>query len=113
MNDSNPNVSPSSDDRWARDTLTQLALAAVTEQRRARRWGIFFKFLFFAYLVVLLALAWPDNLSTATASTKRHTALVRVEGLISSSTEASAKNVIEALRKAFKDDQYRRRGAGN
>lgn len=105
MSDPNLNAYPSSDDRWARETLTKLALAAVTEQRRARRWGIFFKFLFFTYLVVLLALAWPDNLGQATASVKRHTALVRVEGLISSSTEASAKNVIEALRKAFKDEK--------
>ena len=102
MNEPNANTYPSSDDRWARDILTQLALAAVTEQRRTRRWGIFFKFLFLIYLVVLLALAWPDSLSTASA--KRHTALVRVEGLISSNTEASAKNVIEALRKAFKDE---------
>jgi hypothetical protein len=30
-----------------------------------------------------------------------------VDGLISGSTEASAKNVIEALRKAFKDDRTR------
>ncbi len=102
MNEPNANAYPSSDDRWARDILTQLALAAVTEQRRTRRWGIFFKFLFLIYLIVLLVLAWPDSLSTASA--KRHTALVRVEGLISSSTEASAKNVIEALRKAFKDE---------
>lgn len=104
MSDPNSNTYPSTDDRWARETLTKLALAAVTEQRRARRWGIFFKLLFLAYLVVLLALAWPDNLSTA-ASAKRHTALVRVEGLISNSTAASAKNVIEALRKAFKDEK--------
>jgi len=105
MSDPNSNTYPSNDDRWARETLTKLALAAVTEQRRARRWGIFFKFLFLAYLVVLLALAWPDNLGTAAASAKRHTALVRVEGLISNSTAASAKNVIEALRKAFKDEK--------
>ncbi|MCB1766376.1 MAG: signal peptide peptidase SppA, partial [Candidatus Competibacteraceae bacterium] len=64
----------------------------------------FFKFLFFGYLVLLLVLAWPDNLGKATASAKRHTALVRVEGLIASSTEASAKNLIGALRKAFKDN---------
>jgi len=102
VNEPNANAYPSSDDRWARDILTQLALAAVTEQRRTRRWGIFFKFLFLIYLIVLLALAWPDRLSTA--SVKRHTALVRVEGLISSSTEASAQNVIQALRKAFKDE---------
>ena len=95
------------DDRWARDALTQLAFAAVTEQRRARRWGIFFKFLFFGYLVGLLVLAWPDSLGTAgvTTATGNHTALIRIDGLIAGSTEASAKNVIEALRKAFKDEK--------
>ncbi|MCC6134770.1 MAG: signal peptide peptidase SppA [Candidatus Contendobacter sp.] len=105
MADLNPNLP--GDDRWAREALTQLAFAAVTEQRRARRWGIFFKFLFFGYLVGLLVLAWPDSLDTTamTASAKKHTALVRIDGLISSSTEASAKNIIEALRKAFKDDK--------
>ncbi|HRD64725.1 MAG TPA: signal peptide peptidase SppA [Candidatus Competibacter sp.] len=102
MNESNSSSNFSGDERWARDVLTKLAFAAVTEQRRARRWGIFFKLLFFAYLVGLLVLAWPENLDTA-GSVKRHTALVRVDGLISGSTEASAKNVIEALRKAFKD----------
>jgi protease-4 len=105
MADLNPNLP--GDDRWAREALTQLAFAAVTEQRRARRWGIFFKFLFFGYLVGLVFLAWPDSLDTTsvTASAKKHTALVRIDGLIASSTEASAKNVIEALRKAFKDDK--------
>ena len=105
MSDPNPNAHPPGDERWARDTLTQLAFAAVKEQRRARRWGIFFKLLFFAYLVTLLVLVWPDDLGTATAAAKKHTALVRVDGLIASSTEASAKNVIEALRKAFKDEK--------
>ena len=104
-----PNATPNpklpDDEHWARDVLGKLALAAVTEQRRARRWGIFFKLLFFAYLVTLLVLAWPDSLGTTTVSAKKHTALVRVDGLIASSTEASAKNVIEALRKAFKDDK--------
>jgi protease-4 len=104
MNQSDPNSCLSGDDRWARDALTKLAFAAVAEQRRARRWGIFFKLLFFAYLVALLALAWPDNLTAvATTAVKPHTALIRVAGLISDGTEASAKNVIEALRKAFKD----------
>lgn len=103
MSEVNPNSSLPADDRWAREALTKLAFAAVAEQRRARRWGIFFKLLFFGYLIALLALAWPDKLGSKTAIAKRHTALVRVEGLIASSTEASAKNLIEALRKAFKD----------
>jgi protease-4 len=104
MSEPEPSSNLPGDDRWARDALTKLAFAAVAEQRRTRRWGIFFKLLFFAYLVLLLVLAWPDDLGTvAGGGVKRHTALVRVEGLISGGTEASAKNVIEALRKAFKD----------
>lgn len=105
MSEPNPHSNPPGDERWARDTLTRLAFAAVTEQRRARRWGIFFKLLFFAYLVTLLVLVWPDNIESSASSTKRHTALVRVDGLIASGTEASSKNVIDALRKAFKDDK--------
>ncbi len=104
MTDPNPNLKTPNDEHWAREVLTRLAFAAVTEQRRTRRWGIFFKLLFFAYLVLLLVLAWPDSLDTTTSG-KRHTALVRVDGLIASSAEASAKNVIEALRKAFEDEK--------
>ncbi|MDZ7622223.1 MAG: signal peptide peptidase SppA [Candidatus Competibacteraceae bacterium] len=100
---SDPNSKAPDEERWAREVLGKLAMAAVTEQRRARRWGIFFKLVFLTYLLVLLALAWPDNLGQAARSAKSHTALVRVGGLISSSSEASAKNVNEALRKAFAD----------
>ena len=104
MNGSDTNTNLSNEERWARDALTKVALAAVTEQRRGRRRGIFFKLLFFSYLVGLVVLAWPDNLGSATSGvSKLHTALVRVDGLIASSSEASAKNIIEGLRKAFKD----------
>lgn len=105
MSDPNPNPLLPSDERWARETLTKVALAAVTEQRRARRWSIFFKLLFFGYLVTLLVLAWPNTFSTSTATAKKHTALVRVDGLIASGAEANAKDLIEALRKAFKDEK--------
>ena len=42
--------------KWERELLSRLAFASLSEQRRARRWGIFFKFLFFGYLVILLLL---------------------------------------------------------
>ena len=35
--------SPEDGDRWERDVLRKLAESALTGQRRARRWGIFFK----------------------------------------------------------------------
>ena len=106
MTDSDLTPKLPGDERWAREALTKVALAAVTEQRRARRWNIFFKLLFFGYFLALLLLAWPKPLfKSADDLTSKHTALVRIEGLIASSSEANARNVIEALRNAFKDEK--------
>jgi protease IV len=96
--------SQSDPSQWERQLLQQTLMATVTEQRRRRRWGIFFKFLAFGYLFLLLGLAyWSDDLVVGKSLAKEHTALVKVDGLISSETKASADNVITALRKAFKD----------
>ena len=45
------------DERWERELVSKLAMAALAEQRRSRRWGIFFKLLTFAYVTVILLLA--------------------------------------------------------
>jgi protease-4 len=34
---------------WERSVLEKVAMASVTEQRRSRRWGVFFKILMFVY----------------------------------------------------------------
>ena len=47
-NPETPNNSPD----WERRTLEKLLFAAVAEQKARRRWGIFFKALGFAYLVL-------------------------------------------------------------
>jgi hypothetical protein len=50
--------SPSGDESaWEKSLIEKLALAGVTEQRRSRRWGIFFKLVMMTYLVVLLAMS--------------------------------------------------------
>ncbi|TDI81743.1 MAG: S49 family peptidase, partial [Betaproteobacteria bacterium] len=41
---------------WEKQALEKLAFSSVQEQRRARRWGIFFKSLTFVYLFILLFL---------------------------------------------------------
>jgi protease-4 len=94
-----PNV-PGRSPNWERDLLDRLAFASLTEQRRARRWKIFFRFFFAAYLLVILVLAQSDNWSGKSLS-KRHTALVDLDGEISASSQASADNVISGLRAAF------------
>jgi protease-4 len=88
---------------WERGVIEKLALEALKEQKRARRWGIFFKLLTFAYLtfLIVLLLDWRGD-AERLAGTK-HTALVDVVGVIDSKGAASADSVIGALQSAFKD----------
>jgi protease-4 len=89
---------------WERGVVRKLAFAAIEEQRRSRRWGIFFKFLTFAYLLTLLLLWMPDKLpGTGLKVSGGHTALVDVKGVIADDAEASADSVITSLRDAFDD----------
>jgi protease-4 len=89
-------------DNWERKTLEKIALAAVDEQRRSRRWGILFKTLIFIYLFALLfiGMGWVGKKDT---STGKHTALVELRGVIGPDSAASADNIITGLQEAFKD----------
>jgi len=92
------------DDDWNRDLVNRLAFAAVDEQRRARRWGIFFKFLMAGYLLLLLVLYLPTDWSDLSKVSEKHTALVDFKGIITDSSEASADKIITGLRAAFEDE---------
>ncbi len=91
-------------DQWERKLVEKIALAGIAEQRRARRWGIFFKLLTFAYItwIVLLVTGWQ---AAEAPSAERHTALVEIDGLIAPGTDASAERVIAALQAAFEDQR--------
>ncbi len=90
-----------SDANWEREVLEKLATSALREQQRARRWGIFFKLLGFAYLTILLLLIISPRLDDVSAG--KHTALVEIVGVIDSKGDASADRVTGALQSAFKD----------
>ncbi|MCC6531523.1 MAG: S49 family peptidase [Burkholderiales bacterium] len=88
---------------WERSVLEKVALASLQEQRRARRWGIFFKLLGFIYLFALLfvALGWlgkRDGVSPA-----KHTAVVEIRGVIAPDHPGAADNITTGLQEAFKD----------
>jgi protease-4 len=87
---------------WEKDTLNRLAFAAINEQRRARRWSVFFKSLFFIYLFVIF-FYMPSDWNKGTIKSAKHTALIELEGVIAANTQASADNLVGALRAAFKD----------
>ena len=89
---------------WERGVLEKLAYSAIQEQRRARRWGIFFKVLTFGYLfiVLFLIMGWIGRGDSGLV-TGKHTALVELEGVIAAKNSASADNLIASLHAAFKD----------
>lgn len=91
-------------ENWERGVLEKLAMSAVQEQRRTRHWSIFFKALTFCYLFILLFLYmdWAGNKADGLAGGK-HTALIELNGLISSDSNANADNLIGSLQAAFKD----------
>ncbi len=85
---------------WEREIIETLAFTAINEQRRTRRWSIFFKSLFFLYMVaVLIAAISPFSDDSATVGTS-HTAVVDVIGIISEGSDAGADNIIKGLRSA-------------
>ncbi len=99
MTDENKNK-----EEWQADVISKLAFAAVDEQRRSRRWGIFFKALFFVYLLILMIMAFSSSDGTTNlGKASEHTALVDVQGVIADGAEASADNIIQGLRAAFKE----------
>lgn len=102
-----PASAPAAGDRtW--QLLEKAVLAGVIEQRRARRWGIFFKGLFFLYLLAALFLysSWGDLEKTA-AVHRPHVALIEVRGVIADEERASADNLVGSLRAAFEDENTR------
>src|ERR1700761_8125495 len=83
---------PGHEPGWERAALERIALAAITEQRAARRWRIFFRFVFLA--VIVLAVWGVLNLSgERVATTGRHTAMISLDGEIATDTNANAEDI--------------------
>lgn len=88
---------------WERKVLEKLALEALAEQKRARRWGIFFKLLGFGYLALVLVIALDLGGSEHVAEGTKYTALVELTGVIKAKGDADAEQVVNALQAAFED----------
>lgn len=101
MNETTPTPPNPGPPGWERDLLEKVLLASLTEQRRARRWNIFFKALLFLYVAAGLAVASAPWLEKRKGGGKSgHTAVVDVAGMIAPGLPASADNVMEGLRDA-------------
>lgn len=90
---------------WEREVIENMLMSTLKEQRARRRWSIFFRCLFIAYVTVMTVALWFVFAPNAQdgKSSERHTALIKIDGVISSSKNSASKALLPALRKAFSD----------
>ena len=88
---------------FERQLVERMSFEFLREQRRSRRWGIFFKILAFAHVTLLLVLSAPSLWKDGLFGADKVTALVDVQGVIAHGSDASADTVVTGLRAAFKN----------
>ncbi|WP_257295323.1 S49 family peptidase [Endozoicomonas sp. YOMI1] len=103
--ESSSEAQDSLDSNRAWDLVDTLAKGALLEQRRSRRWSIFFKLLTFGWLFFSVAVIYnATNISDVVISdgSSEHTALVEIDGQIGGG-DVNADVVVSGLRSAFED----------
>lgn len=85
--------------------IEKLVLSMQAEQRKDRRWRIFFRLLGFGYLILMFTLFYPMRSGESTTEhSEPHTAIVDVQGVIADAADgsvASADIITKSLRNAF------------
>ena len=87
----------------AQPLFAELARDFLRERRAERRWRVFFRLFWLTLAGLLVYSLWAQG-RHVTPTTTPHTALVEVRGEIAADTEASAEQIVAALKDAFKDD---------
>mgnify|MGYP000576619344 CR=1 FL=1 len=95
-------AAPTAQPGWERATLEQLAFATLREQQAARRWKNGLRLAWLLFVVVVFWVGWSYNTPAANPSMP-HTAMVAIKGEIASEGDASAENVMAAMRAALED----------
>jgi protease-4 len=89
------------------ELLQKIAWDTTKENKRSRRWSIFFKLLTFFYLFILLYFFYDSykNISlTSQLIDENHIAVVNLNGAITYNGEYGASNMIKGLEDAFSAD---------
>ena len=100
---------PDSNDKTDYESIVhRLAFAAINEQRRSRRWRIFFILLFFAYITIVGIVLMDEGGGAGSVKGSeegKHTALVKMPGTIAIGEKAGAETVIAGLESAFEHEE--------
>jgi protease IV len=92
-----------SNHNWQQQTLEKVLLETIKEQRRKRRWGVFFKLLGLGFFLLLLFTTCSTSKLMNANRLKRHVSLIDIRGEIFDGENASSDNIASSLNRAFKD----------
>lgn len=98
------NQSDNVNQNWERQALEHLLLENLKETRKARRWKAVFRVLTLIVFVGAILAIFDFQLPVGRMGTEKHTALVSLEGEISSSSLANALDINSALVAAFENE---------
>lgn len=87
---------------WERAAIEKLLLAGVRERRAARRWRMFKSLVWIALFAALIWVLASDRF-VPSAAVGPHTAVVAIRGEIADGADASAENLLPAMRDALAD----------
>lgn len=93
------------DARFEQTLVNQIAREFLAEQRRARRWNIAFK-LFIALFMAIFLVAYlmgKTDITPGSLTNGKHTALIDIQGIISSNGQVRSDYVTASLRAAYED----------
>jgi len=85
-----------------RQVLEKLVFSNLQEAQAARRWNIGLRLAWLLFAVAAFWLLRNDN-APANNPTSAHTATVEIKGEIASGADASAENIVLAMRSALED----------
>ena len=94
---------PDSTKEWK--LIEKVVTGLQDEQRKSRRWGIFFKLATLAYVLFIIMMIGKSAEGVVNNTGEPYTAIIEVNGVIAATEQASADNIITALRDAFDDEQ--------
>ena len=88
------------ENQWERNVIEKNASDSLSEQRKTRRWGIFFKLLTLFYLSIILIFVITSGRSQVPSSGE-FSALIKINGVIGTGLDVSAEDVISSLKDAY------------
>lgn len=94
---------PNSTKEWK--LIEKVVTGLQDEQRKSRRWGIFFKLATLCYVLFIVVMIGKAADGAGVVSEGPYAAVIEVNGVIAASESASADNIMTSLRDAFDDEQ--------